>query len=61
MFDEVISTDIQTVEYSPLNVLSYILLPKEVSLKKAILNIKNNVQECFKWSILMFLNPVVTN
>ena len=51
--------DMQTVEYSPLNGSSYILLPKELSLKKAIINIENNDQECFEWSILRFLNPVV--
>ena len=53
--------DIQTLEYAPLNRSSYILLPKELSLKKAIINIKNNDQECFNWSILRFLNPVVKN
>lgn len=51
--------EIQTVEYAPLNRSSYILLPKELSLKKAIINVKKNEQECFKWSGLRFLNPVV--
>ncbi|CAP38057.2 Protein CBG21154 [Caenorhabditis briggsae] len=38
---------------------SYIKLPKWIESKKAIINIKNNDNYCFKWCILAHLHPVV--
>ena len=37
---------------------SYIPLPKFLAAKKAIVNLKNEDDECFKWAITRALNPV---
>ena len=37
---------------------SYILLPKFLAAKKAIINLNNEDDECFKWVITRALNPV---
>ena len=50
--------DINTVEYKPLKGSSYIPLPKYLANKKAIINLKNEDTECFKWCVARALNPV---
>ena len=37
---------------------SYIDLPQQLKLKKAIVNVQNKDQQCFKWSVLAALFPV---
>ena len=44
--------------YQPLQGSSYIELPKDILDSKAVVNIKNEDQACFKWSILAALHPV---
>lgn len=39
-------------KYNPLYGSSYICLPKSIQNKKAIINVENNDQACFFWSIL---------
>ena len=46
------------MKYLPLGGSSYIPLPKFLAAKKAIINLKNEDDECFKWSITRALNPV---
>ena len=53
--------DLHTVKYIPLNGSSYIKLPNNLVRKKAIINIKNEDDECFKWCVTRALNPVVKN
>ena len=36
----------------------YIPLPKFLAAKKAIINLNNEDDECFKWAITRTLNPV---
>lgn len=43
---------ISMIEYSPITGASYIELPEWIKNKKAVINVKNNDQECFKWAIL---------
>jgi len=43
--------------YEPLQGSSYIKLPKDIHDSKAVVNIKNEDLECFKWSILTALHP----
>lgn len=43
--------------YEPLQGSSYIELPKDIHDTKAVVNIKNDDQKCFKWSILAALHP----
>ena len=57
-FHSVLSLDIHTVKYEPLGGSSYILLPAFLAAKKAIINLKNEDDECFKWAIIRALNPV---
>ena len=54
----VLSLGHHTVKYVPLGGSSYIPLPKFLSAKKAIINLKNEDDECFKWVITRALNPV---
>ena len=37
---------------------NYIKLPKQIADKKAIINMKNEDDKCFFWSVLRALNPV---
>lgn len=50
-FEKVISLDIHFTVYDPLRGSSYIELPKSFQRKKAIVNIKNEDDDCFKWCI----------
>ena len=43
--------DINTVVYKPLKGSSYIPLPGNLANKKAIINLKNTDDECFKWCV----------
>lgn len=52
-----IHIDLRIVKYAPLKGASYIPLPKRIKDKKAIVNIKNNDQKCFMWSVLAALHP----
>lgn len=36
---------------------SHLKLPKSIKNKKAVINVKNNDNECFKWAILSALHP----
>ena len=57
-FHSVLSLDLHTVKYEPLGGSSYILLPAVLATKKAIINLKNKDDECFKLAITQALNPV---
>ena len=52
------SLPLHTVKYEPLGGSSYIALPDFQAAKKAIINLKNEDDECFKWAITRALNPV---
>ena len=43
-------------EYRPLRGTSYIKLPPFIALKKAVIDLKNKDQECFKWCVSRFFN-----
>ena len=53
----VIGLELHTVAWVPLNGSSYIELPKYLKNKNAIINIKNDDNKCFIWSVLRALNP----
>ena len=57
-FKSIINLGIHTVKYEPLKGSSYIPLPKNLMLKKAIINLKNEDDECFKWCVTRALNQV---
>ena len=47
----ILKMDINMINYSPLSAGSYIPLNKKLADKKAIINIKNEDNECFKWCV----------
>ena len=51
LFHSIISLEVHTFRYEPLRGSSYIPLPKKISSKKAIINIKNEDDMCFKWAV----------
>ena len=50
--------DLGVAVYAPLQGSSYVKLPKELEDKKAILNVQNEDEKCFLWSVLAALHPV---
>lgn len=46
---------VQVNQYQPISGSSYIPLPKYLANKKAIIIVKNNDEQCFKWSVLSAL------
>ena len=56
-FHSVILLELHTVKYKSLKGESYIPLPEELAVKKAIINIKNDDNKCFLWCVLRALNP----
>ena len=56
-FKEVIRLEIHIVEYKPMKGGSYLKLPEFIQKKKAIINIKNEDDKCFLWSVLRYLHP----
>ena len=57
IFKQVVSLDIHTVQFDPLRGSSYIPLPPELTKKKALINLKNEDNQCFKWCIARAMNP----
>ena len=56
-FKEVISFEIHIVAYKPIKGSSYIPLPNVIMRKNAIINIKNEDDKCFLWSVLRYRHP----
>ena len=61
VFVEVENLTLHTDIWDPLKAGSYIDLPKELKNKKAIINMKNEDNKCFLWSVLRVLNPKDNN
>ena len=60
-FHSIVKMDIHTVKYQPLKGSSYIPLPKVLANTKALVNVKNNDDECFKWAVTSCVYPVEVN
>ena len=56
-FEKVIKLVLHTTRWDPVNAGSYIELPPALKNKKAIINMKNQDDKCFMWSVLRALNP----
>ena len=56
-FYKVIKLELHTVSYRPLRGNTWIPLTKELTAKKAIINMKNKDNKCFLWCVLRKLNP----
>ena len=63
IIDSVIAYTISISKYNPLAGNIYIKLPKELDHpRKGLINIQNtDDNECFKWSIVRYLNPADRN
>ena len=57
VFVEVENLTLHTSKSNPINAGSYIDLPEALKNKKAIINMKNQDEECFKWCVLRALYP----
>ena len=57
MFLNVEKLVLHTTRWDPINAGSYIELPEVLKNKHAIINMKNQDEECFKWCVLRALNP----
>ena len=55
-FKKVNSLEIHIVEYKPMKGSSFIPLPNFIMRKKAIINMENEDDKCFLWSILRYLH-----
>ena len=60
-FEEIEKIDIHTVIYDPLRARSFLSLPKHIADKKAVINIQNKDEECFKWCIARAITPSKDN
>ena len=60
-FERVLSLDVHFTDFQPLRGSTFLPLPSKISTKKAVINIKNNDDQCFKWSVVRALNPVAKN
>ena len=57
-FDENIQLIVNIGKYKPLKGNSYFKLPDYLQKKKAIVNVKNDDEYCFVWSVLAALHPM---
>ena len=48
-------------QYTPIRGSSFIVLPTKLSKKKAIINVQNNDNFCFKWTLISALMPQTKN
>ena len=60
-FQRVLSLDVHFTDFQPLRGSTFLPLPSKISTKKAVINMKNNDDQCFKWSVVRALNPVEKN
>ena len=60
-FEKVIELVVPFARYEPLRGSSFIPLPSKLKNKKAIVNMKNEDNECFKWCVTRALNQVDKN
>ena len=56
-FDSIVSFDINVDPYMPMRGTSYFPLPAKLAAKKAIINVKNEDNMCFKWAVTSAVFP----
>ena len=57
-FESVLSVDIHFTDFQPLRGSTFLPLPSKISTKKAVINMKNDDDQCFKWSVTRARHPV---
>ena len=58
VIESIANVALHIVKHNPLSGSSYIELHPDIMRKKAVINMKNEDDECFKWCIVRALNPV---
>ena len=61
VFVKVNQLQIHMADWKPISGSSYIPLPAKIKNKKAVINIKNEDNQCFKWCVARAWNPVEKN
>lgn len=59
--DHNIHLQLEISEYKPLKGSTYIPLPIGIQNKKAVVDVKNEDEQCFMWAVLAALHPVSSN
>ena len=52
---------LNAARYDPIYGRSYIPTPKGIEAKKAVVNVQNQDNQCFKWAVLSALHPLAKN
>lgn len=58
---EIISLDVSYNKFTRFKGSSYMELPHSIKNKRAIINVENNDNQCFRWAILSKLHPANDN
>lgn len=58
---ELLHLELNVNKFNPIRSSSYIPLPKNITTKKAVINIVNDDEYCFAWSIVSALFPATVN
>ena len=56
--DSIQSVDLNICQYKPIRGSNYIETPKAIEAKKAVVNVQNDDNKCFLYSVLAALHPV---
>ena len=57
-FQRVLSLDVHFTDFQPFRGSTFLPPPRKIKTKKAVINMKNDDDQCFKWSVTRSLNPV---
>ncbi|XP_047515259.1 uncharacterized protein LOC125056273 [Pieris napi] len=58
---KILHLDMNLNQFNPLRGKSFIELPHDIKIKKAVINVKNTDDACFKWALLSALFPIHKN
>lgn len=58
---QIMFLEVNINKYNPLRASSYIKLPKQIEVKRAVINIVNHDNKCFAWAVNAALFPTSTN
>lgn len=61
ILNKIICLEVHTLPYSPISGSSYIELPHKIKSSEGVVNIRNNDNKCFLWSVLAALHPADYN
>jgi len=61
VFKRVFSSTVRLARYNPIGGSSFIVTPKELANKQAIINVKNTDSRCFLYAIASAIHPVEIN